>query len=255
MKMCRTMRTRSSNPSAASITSSPWMPSHWSLPPMTGPSLSSPCKSRSRSWILATGYHPGRSSSRSKADNRRSIPFASTARLSMCADLGRWYTQPRVSLAQKPRASTFVEAHGSRVSCWGLHLRRKGRLVIDGVEGVLRLLLGGLHVAIPEGAARIRLARCEHQHLPDRHAGRTAEATTGVLISPDVCQVDGQSGDRPVRSADWIATQRRIAEVHAKSRREHLRFQHGIHRCARRARSLDHVEHVKRGRGARRRRA
>src|SRR5438105_15746375 len=54
-------------------------------------------------------------------------------------------------------------------------LRSKRRLVVDRVEGVLRELLHGLDLAVPEAAASVRSAGSVPKHLQHCHAARTAE--------------------------------------------------------------------------------
>src|SRR5437773_1885833 len=44
-------------------------------------------------------------------------------------------------------------------------LRSKGGLIIDRIEGVLRELLHGLDLAVPEAAASVRLAGSVRKHL------------------------------------------------------------------------------------------
>src|ERR1044071_7832264 len=59
---------------------------------------------------------------------------------------------------------------------------RERELVVDRVESVLRKLLGCLDVAVPGGAADVRLAPRVRQHLADREAGRATESAADVLV-------------------------------------------------------------------------
>src|SRR5215470_13341822 len=58
----------------------------------------------------------------------------------------------------------------------------EGDLVVDGVEGVLRQLLGGLHLAVPDRAAVVGLAGRVGQDVVDIQAGRPAERRADVVV-------------------------------------------------------------------------
>src|SRR5204863_4108361 len=74
------------------------------------------------------------------------------------------------------------DARGER--CSRLRARERGEChsIVDGVEGVLGHLLGGLDLPVPGAAAYVRLAGRVCQHLRDRHAARpTKRAARGLI--------------------------------------------------------------------------
>src|SRR6266446_9054022 len=128
-------------------------------------------------------------------------------------------------LAVSPRGALGVENPADAAGSVALRCERD--LVVDRVEDVFRLLLGGLDVPIPDRTAHIRLGGGVGQRLADRQARCWPERATCVDeraarrdVGADLRQIDGDASDRS-GSTDLVAAEGRITDIDVEGSRKH----------------------------------